>query len=112
MYGSDLKRGTEGFAFITDSGANAIIVVDLASGKAWRRLVDHRSTKPEEGMLAMVEGRPLLLHIPNQKPFPLQVGADGIAISSDGSRLFYCPLTSRQALQCECRCPCRPVYPG
>lgn len=92
----DLKRGTEGFAFITDSGANAIIVVDLASGKAWRRLVDHRSTKPVEGMLAIVEGRPLLLHMPNQKPFPLQVGADGIAISSDGSRLYYSPLTSRQ----------------
>ncbi len=91
----DLRRGAEGFAFITDSGANAIIVVDLASGKSWRRLSDHSSTKPVPGMNTIVEGRPLFLYIPNQKPFPLQVGADGIAISSDGSRLYYCPLTSR-----------------
>lgn len=92
----DLRRGAEGFAFITDSGANAIIVVDLASGKSWRRLNDHPTTKPEKGFLAFVEGRPLLLHIPNQKPFPLAVGADGIAISNDGSRLYYCPLSSRR----------------
>jgi len=91
----DLRKGTEGMAFITDSGGNAIIVVDLASGKSWRRLVDHETTKPVPGMLAIVEGRPLLLYIPNQKPVPLQVGADGIAISSDGSRLYYSPLTSR-----------------
>ena len=91
----DLKRGTEGFAFITDSGANAIIVVDLASGKSWRRLADHATTKPVPGMIAMVEGRPLLLHIPDHKPFPLAVGADGIAMSADGSRLYYSPLTSR-----------------
>ncbi len=91
----DLKRGTEGFAFITDSGANAIIVVDLASGKSWRRLANHASTKPVAKMIAMVEGRPLLLNIPNMKPFPLEVGADGIAISADGSRLYYSPLTSR-----------------
>ncbi len=92
----DLRRGTEGFAFITDSGANGIIVVDLASGKSWRRLHDHPTTKPEKGFLAMVEGRPLLLYLPGQKPFPLAVGADGIAISSDGSRLYYCPLSSRR----------------
>jgi sugar lactone lactonase YvrE len=92
----DLRRGTEGFAFITDSGANAIIVVDLASGKSWRRLNDHPTTKPEKGFLAMVEGRPLYLYLPGQKPFPLAVGADGIAISSDGSRLYYCPLSSRR----------------
>ncbi|MGB7574054.1 MAG: L-dopachrome tautomerase-related protein [Thermodesulfobacteriota bacterium] len=92
----DLRRGTEGFAFITDSGANGIIVVDLASGKSWRRLHNHPSTKPEKGFLAIVEGRPLMLYLPNQKPFPLAVGADGIAISSDGSRLYYSPLSSRR----------------
>jgi sugar lactone lactonase YvrE len=92
----DLRKGPEGFAFITDSGANSIIVVDLASGKSWRRLSDHATTKPEKGFLAMVEGRPLLLNIPNQKPFPLAVGADGIAISNDGARLYYSPLSSRR----------------
>ena len=40
----DLRRGTEGVAFITDSaqkGANGIIVVDLGTGESWRRLNDH-----------------------------------------------------------------------
>ena len=40
----DLHRGAEGMAFITDSastGANAIIVVDLASGKSWRLSLIH-----------------------------------------------------------------------
>jgi len=40
----DLHRGAEGIAFITDSssaGPNGIIVVDLASGKSWRRLNNH-----------------------------------------------------------------------
>jgi sugar lactone lactonase YvrE len=37
----DLRRGKAGMAFITDSsdqGVNGIIVVDLDSGKSWRRL--------------------------------------------------------------------------
>ena len=92
----DLRKGKQGLAFITDSGAGAIIVVDLETGKGWRRLVDHPSTKPEKGFLAMVEGKPLLLYLPGQKPFPLAVAADGIAINNDGSRLFYCPLSSRR----------------
>ena len=92
----DLRKGAEGVAFITDSGAGAIITVDLATGKGWRRLADHPSTKAEKGFLAMVEAKPLLLYLPGQKPFPLSVAADGIAISSDGSRLFYCPLSSRR----------------
>ena len=37
-----------------------------------------------------------MLYIPNTKPFPLAVGADGIAISSDGALLYYCPLSSRR----------------
>src|SRR5947209_10975262 len=35
----DLRRGTEGIAYVTDSsdkGPNGIIVVDLASGESWR----------------------------------------------------------------------------
>lgn len=36
-----------------------------------------------------------MLYLPNHKPFPLGVGADGIAISNDGS-LYYCPLSSRR----------------
>lgn len=46
----DLRRGAAGTAFVTDStgsGPNGIIVVDLATGDAWRRLHDHPSTRAE-----------------------------------------------------------------
>ncbi|HEX4796579.1 MAG TPA: L-dopachrome tautomerase-related protein [Humisphaera sp.] len=85
----DLTRGKEGMAFITDSsatGPNGIIVVDLDSQKSWRRLTNHPSTKADPTFSATVEGKPLT---------GPKMGSDGIAISNDGSRLFYCPLSSR-----------------
>jgi sugar lactone lactonase YvrE len=97
----DLRRGGEGMAFITDSsdkGPNGIIVVDLATGKSWRRLNNHPSTKASvpQGCLPIVEGHPLLDHPANGPSKPLRMGADGIAISADGSLLYYCPLISRR----------------
>lgn len=98
----DLRRGMEGMAFITDSaqkGPNGIIVVDLASGESWRRLHDHPSTKAEElqTFLPIIEGRPFLEHQPDGSVKQgAGMGADGIAISSDGVRLYYCPLGSRK----------------
>jgi sugar lactone lactonase YvrE len=86
----DLRRGEGGLAFITDSaleGPNGLIVVDLGPGRGWRKLSGHSTVLPEEGFLAIIEGRPLA---------GLTVGADGIAIGADGERLFYCPLMSRR----------------
>ena len=100
----DLRRGNEGMAFITDSaqkGPNGIIVVDLASGTSWRRLHDHPSTRAEDmkTFLPIVEGRPFLEHQPDGTVKQgVSMGSDGIAISSDGSELYYCPLGSRRAL--------------
>jgi sugar lactone lactonase YvrE len=94
----DLRRGAEGMAFITDSasaGSNGIIVVDLASGKSWRRLNDHPSTKPDPEFVPVVEGEILQLRLPGKPPMRFAVGSDGIAISPDGKTLYYCPLTSR-----------------
>jgi sugar lactone lactonase YvrE len=94
----DLHRGAEGMAFITDSsstGSNGIIVVDLASGKSWRRLNDHPSTKADPVFVPVVEGEILQQRPPGQPPSRFAVGADGIAISPDAKTLYYCPLTSR-----------------
>ncbi|MBW4640029.1 MAG: hypothetical protein KME05_17725 [Gloeocapsa sp. UFS-A4-WI-NPMV-4B04] len=94
----DLRRGKGGMAFITDSsdkGPNGIIVVDLESGRSWRKLNDHPSTKAVPNLLATVEGQPIMNRMPNQRPSSIKIGADGIAISADGDRLFYCPLASR-----------------
>jgi sugar lactone lactonase YvrE len=98
----DLRRGVAGVAYITDSsdsGPNGIIVVDLASGESWRRLHDHPSTKAEplSSFRPIVEGRPFLERPgPGEEPKALTMGSDGIAISADGARLYYCPLESRR----------------
>ncbi|MFP5070218.1 L-dopachrome tautomerase-related protein [Pseudonocardia nantongensis] len=97
----DLRRGEAGTAFITDSsdgGANGIVVVDLASGQSLRRLHDHPSTKPEslDTFRPVIEGRPWMVRPPDGPPRPVGLGSDGIAISSDGARLYYCPFTSRR----------------
>jgi sugar lactone lactonase YvrE len=94
----DLHRGAQGMAFITDSsstGSNGIIVVDLDSGKSWRRLNDHPSTKPDPAFVPVVEGEILEFRLPGQAPMRFGVGSDGIAISPDSKTLYYCPLTSR-----------------
>jgi sugar lactone lactonase YvrE len=94
----DLHRGREGTAFLTDSsssGSNGIIIVDLASGKNWRRLNDHPSTRPDPQFVPVVEGDILQVRLPGQPPQKFGVGSDGIAISPDGKTLYYCPLTSR-----------------
>ena len=91
----DLQRGRDGVAFITDSsqaGPNGIIVVDLASGDAWRRLNDHPSTKAEPNFTPIVEGQPLMARQPGQPDAYIKIGSDGIAISQDKKTLFYCPL--------------------
>ena len=97
----DLRRSDDGMAFITDSsqkGSNGIIVVDLASGESWRRLNDHQSTKSEDlqTFLPLIEGKPFLEGQNGSMKQGASMGADGIAISSDGSRLYYCPLGSRK----------------
>ncbi len=96
----DLRRGTEGLAFVTDSsgeGPNGIVVIDLATGKSWRRLNDHPSTKADKDFMPIVEGRVMMEKpAPNAKPKHLKMGTDGIALSQDGKKLYYCPLASRR----------------
>ena len=87
-------RGT---AYITDSssqGPNAIIVVDLATGKSTRRLNQHVSVLAEPGFLMFAEGRPVYQTLPGHPAEPVKFAADGIAISNDGKQLFFCPINS------------------
>ncbi len=97
----DLSRGEAGIAYITDSsdqGPNGIIVVDLASGESWRRLHDHPSTKAQTppDLRMVVEGVDFVERSEDGSVSPVTMGADGIAIAADGSRLYYCPLASRR----------------
>ncbi|MCS0611231.1 major royal jelly family protein [Massilia kyonggiensis] len=84
----DFRVGAAGVAYVTDSslkGPGALIVLDLATGKALRRLSGHASTSPAPGFAAKVDGKPL----------PLTVASDGIALSPDGETLYFCALSSR-----------------
>jgi len=70
-YLNDVRIDTrDDFAFITDSGLGAIVVVDLESGRASRLLADHPSTKAEEGFSATIQG----------VAWDMPVHADGIAL--------------------------------
>lgn len=87
----DLRRGEEGMAFISDSGHDGpcgFVVVDLASGDAWRQLTGHDTVRPVDAFVPFIEGRPTAL--------PLRPGVDGVAMSPDGARLYYAPIYSRR----------------
>jgi hypothetical protein len=65
----DLRQGKGGIAYITDSGASGIIVVE-ASGRSWRRLAGDRSTVPDASFVPFVEGDPLAVRLPGKSPTP------------------------------------------
>lgn len=77
-------------AYITDSGAGALVVVDLASGSSRRVLDDHPSTSAEETVLT-IEGASWLL----PDGTPPQVHADGIAFDRVNDLVYYQALTGR-----------------
>jgi sugar lactone lactonase YvrE len=94
----DLRQGKDGVAYITDSsisGPGGIIVVDLATGEAWRRLSGHPSTSADPSFVPIVEGERLAVRQAGKPPTPFAVASDGIALSADGETLYYCPLSSR-----------------
>ncbi len=92
----DLRQGKSGVAYITDSGATGFIVVDLASGKAWRHLTNHPTVKMVPRFVPFPEGKAMMATPPGKFPTYVKFQTDGIAISADGSKLYYCPLASRR----------------
>ena len=60
-----------GTAYITDSsseGPNAIVVVDLGTGKSWRRLNQHSSVLSEDQFLMFAQGQPVYMTLPGHPP--------------------------------------------
>jgi len=94
----DFRHGREGVAYVTDSsltGPGGIIVLDLASGKASRRLSGSKFTAAEAGFVPRVEGRIMASTTPDGKTRPFKVASDGIALSPDGATLYFTALSSR-----------------
>lgn len=90
-YLNDVRFSKDGrYAYLTDSGQRgALVVVELASGKARRVLDGHPSTQPEKGVVVTTDGRPL--RYPDGRK--VLFAADSIALSSDGAYLYWKPLT-------------------
>ncbi|WP_263056852.1 major royal jelly family protein [Pantoea agglomerans] len=100
----DYRVGKAGIAYITDSslsGTGGIIIVDLASGEAMRRLTGDRSTSPEKSFVPVVEGETLLQRHGDGSTAPFSVASDGIALSADGKTLYYSPLSGRHLYSVE-----------
>jgi sugar lactone lactonase YvrE len=94
----DFRQGKAGVAYITDSspsGTGGIIVMDLDSGTAIRRLTGDPSTSADPQFLPVVEGASLRTRNPDGSTAPLKIASDGIALSPDGETLYYSPLSSR-----------------
>jgi sugar lactone lactonase YvrE len=94
----DFRHGLEGLAYVTDSSPNGpggIIVVDLASGDAWRTLSAHPAAQGDPSFVGVVEGVEMMVDGADGRPEPLHVASDGLALSADGNLLYFSPLSSR-----------------
>ncbi|UCF63658.1 MAG: hypothetical protein JSW33_14020 [bacterium] len=84
-YLNDIRIDTDRqYGYITDSGEGAIVVVNLTTGEATRRLAIHPSTKAEDITLN-IEGQQL----------KIKVHSDGLALDPPGKFLYYQALTGR-----------------
>jgi sugar lactone lactonase YvrE len=84
-------RFAHGFAFMSDSGIGAVVVLNLATGKVRRLLENHPSTKAEPDVEPVIGGR-LWKFGDNTTP---QVHSDGIAIDPKHEYVYYKALVGR-----------------
>ncbi len=73
------------YAYLTDSGTGALVVVDLKTTKSRQLLPKQPSTLPDKGFITKAQGK--ALYDPTGKPG--QFKADGIALSTDNQYLYY-----------------------
>lgn len=93
----DLTHGEKGMVYIANSGFGerySLLVVNIATGKSREVLLNHPSVSPEAGFMGFLERKPLVFD-PKQQKFPVG-GADGIALSPDGKKVYYTAITGRK----------------
>lgn len=90
-YLNDVRVDTDtNFAYISDSGVGAIIVVDLINGTSRKLLDRHYSTKAEFTTLE-ING-----HVIN-----FEIHSDGLALNNDKDYLYYKALTGNSLYRIE-----------
>ena len=90
-YLNDVRFSPDGhYAYITDSGARgAIVAADLRGDTARRTLDGDPTTQLEKNVVVTADGKPL--RRPDGRG--VEFAADGIALSHDGSTLYWQALT-------------------
>ncbi|MBS1152446.1 MAG: major royal jelly-related protein [Myxococcaceae bacterium] len=78
-------------AYLTDSGLGGILVLDLASGTARRRLEGTTAVKAEPGLTVTVEGKPWV----GEDGKSPAIGSDGLALDAEGKYLYFHALTGQ-----------------
>lgn len=91
-------EGNQGVAYITDSsleGRNGLVIVDIGTGKSWRHLDTSSSVHSVKGTVPFVNGQPMYQIAGLMAPSTLSFGVDGIALSPDGSELYFSAVAGR-----------------
>lgn len=92
-YLNDVRIDLEhNYAYLTESGVGALVVVDLKTGKPRRLLSKHPSMLMVKGFVTKAQGHALF--DPLGKPAKFNV--DGIALSTDNQYLYYRALSGHQ----------------
>ena len=85
-YLNDVRIDTENnFAYITDSGIGAIIVINLSTEEMRKVLDSHYSTKAED----------IIINV-EDIDISISIHSDGLAISPDNNFIYYQALSSRK----------------
>lgn len=85
-YVNDVRVGN-GYAYLTESGLGAIIILNLQSGQARRLLANHPATKSDRTIVPTIGGR----EFRNAKGQVPQIHANDIELSPDGAWLYFQP---------------------
>jgi hypothetical protein len=89
------------FAYLTESKAGVIIVIELDTGKAQRRLAGHPKTRCDPSVVPVIEGKEFRLA--NGKV--QQVSGNLLELNADGKYLYFMALFGARPMRLETRLP-------
>jgi len=91
-YLNDVRVDTKlNYAYITNSSEGGILVIDLESGKIRQVLQGNPSVISDPGYKFTIDGKQL-----KQNGAPAKFNSDGIALTPDGTYLYYKPATDNR----------------
>jgi sugar lactone lactonase YvrE len=79
----------------TESGAPALVALDLETGRTRRVIEDHHSVLPEEGVDPVIEGEPVVQENANGDLEAISAGLDGVTIDPFFECVYFCAMTGR-----------------